>query len=152
MAIYREFDNMEKRFVEHFLENAELKLFMEEFLSNYIKGKNYYLALLDLRNYRYKLNETEQENVREFYRDNGNYIIPESIFNNILGMDYKNKPSHTIEQKIRNSYKTYLFKSKNGVSNFIDCFPPMSSLSPSEINCYINLEVFGPDGIVIYSN
>lgn len=152
MAVYREFENLEKRFVEHFLTNAELELFMEEFLSEFIKGKSYYLAILDLRKYRYQLTDTEQEAVKEYYKDDGNYIIPVEIFDNILGLDYKNIPNSTIEQKIRNGYKTYLFKSKMGISNFIDYFPPMSALSPSEINCYINLKVFGPTGTIIHSN
>lgn len=152
MARYKEFSGLGSKFVENFLSNSELDFFMEEFLSKFTKGKGYYLAVIDLRKYRYKLNNEEQDKVKEFYKDDGNYIIPEEIYNNIFSREYKNRSNLTIEQKIDNGYKTYCFKSLNSVANFIEIFPTLSTLKPNEINCYIDLKVFGPEGNIVYAN
>lgn len=152
MSLYKEFPNLGERFVENFLDNSELDFFMEEFLSEFTKGKSYYLAVIDLRKYRYKLNDEEQDKVKEFYKDDGNYIIPEEIFDSVFSREYRNRSNLTIEQKINNGFKTYCFKSEKSVGNFIESFPSLGTFRPDELNCYINLKVFGPQGNILYSN
>ena len=123
---------------------------IEEYVCSLAKIKKKFLLLIDVKKYRNEYNDEQKNQIKNYYIDDGNYIIPEE-FIDVFFNSISDSPNNIVE-KINYNYKLYVFNSERSIANAIEWFPVESTFDENNNICYFKIIAINPKGIVIHDN